>query len=313
MAYFLPPIFFIFEASTIPPMIKKIISRLGVYFLCILSFFPLSVLYVFSAIVYIILYRIFGYRRRVVRENLINALPEKTTEEIKIIEKRFYKYLSDLIFEIIKMNSISEQEIRKRFIFKNKEQVQAYLDKGQSILICSAHYGNWEWGTLGIGLNFSADHYPIYKPLSNPVFDQWFRAVRSKFGNKLIAMRQTLRALQASKGRPNIFSFGNDQAPSKDDSHYWTTFMHQQTSVQLGIEKIAKKTNQPIFYFRVNYIQRGYYTVDCIPLCLKPAETADFEITELHTRILEDIIRAEPAYWLWSHRRWKHKPKNDIN
>ncbi|MBB6499359.1 KDO2-lipid IV(A) lauroyltransferase [Pedobacter cryoconitis] len=289
-------------------MIKKIVSHLGVYFLCILSLFPLSVLYVFADGVYVLLYRVFGYRRKVVRENLINALPDKTIEEIKVIEKRFYKYLSSLIFEIIKMNSISREEIEKRFIFRNKEQVQAYLDRGESILICSAHYGNWEWGTLGIGLNFKADHYPIYKPLSNHIFDEWFKRVRSRFGNKLIAMRQTLRALQESKGKPSMFSFGNDQAPSKGDSHYWTTFMHQQTSVQLGIEKIAKKTNQPIFYFRVNYVKRGYYTVDCIPLCLNPAKTADYEITEMHPHMLEDIINNEPAYWLWSHRRWKYKP-----
>ena len=276
--------------------------------MCILSLFPLSFLYVFADGIYVLLYYIFGYRREVVRENLINALPHKTIEEIKVIEKRFYKYLSSLIFEIIKMNSISREEIEKRFIFSNKEQVQAYLDRGESILICSAHYGNWEWGTLGIGLNFQADHYPIYKPLSNHIFDKWFKKVRSRFGNRLIAMRQTLRALQESKGKPSIFSFGNDQAPSKGDSHYWTTFMHKQTSVQLGIEKIAKKTNQPIFYFRINYVKRGYYTVDCIPLCLNPAETAEFEITEMHTRMLEEIINNEPAYWLWSHRRWKYKP-----
>jgi len=290
-------------------MIKRYFSYVGIFFLSLFSLLPLSVLYILSDVVYILLYSIFGYRRKVVRENLIKALPDKTAAEIDAIEKRFYQYLSDLIFEIVKMNNIPKKEIEKRFVFKNKEQVEAYLKNGQSILICSAHYGNWEWGTLGIGLNFSADHYPIYKPLSNPVFDNWFKKVRSRFGNKLIAMRQTLRALQQSKNSPSMFSFGNDQAPSKDESHYWTTFMHQQTSVQLGIEKIARKTNQPIFYFRINYIKRGYYTVDCIPLCLKPAETAEFEITELHTRMLENIIREEPAYWLWSHRRWKYQPK----
>lgn len=121
-------------------------------------------------------------------------------------------------------------------------------------------------------------------------------------------MRQTLRAVQQSKGKPSIISFGNDQAPSHDESHYWTTLLHQQTSVQLGIEKIARKTNQPIFYFKINYVKRGYYTVDCLPICLNPSETAEFEITEMHTRMLEEIIKAEPAYWLWSHRRWKYKP-----
>lgn len=293
-------------------MIKKGISHLGVFFLGVLSLLPLSVLYILADGTYLLLYFVFAYRRKVVRANLLNALPDRTLQEIAIIEKRFYRYLASLVFEIIKMGSISKKEIERRFIFKNKAQVQEYLDRGESVLICAAHYGNWEWGTLGIGLNFSADHYPIYKPLTNPTFDTWFKKVRSKFGNRLIAMRQTMRALQASKGKPSIFSFGNDQAPSKDESHYWTSFMHQASSVQLGIEKIAKRTNQPIFYFKVNVLKRGFYTVDCVPLCLNPAETAEFEITEMHTRFLEEIIRAKPEYWLWSHKRWKYKPKHQL-
>jgi len=293
-------------------MIKKGISHLGVFFLGVLSLLPLSVLYILADGAYLLLYFVFGYRRKVVRENLLNALPDKTLEEILVIEKRFYRYLASLVFEIIKMSSISKKEIERRFIFKNKAQVQEYLDRGESVLICAAHYGNWEWGTLGIGLNFSADHYPIYKPLTNSIFDHWFKKVRSKFGNKLIAMRQTMRALQASKGKPSIFSFGNDQAPSKDESHYWTSFMYQPSSVQLGIEKIAKRTNQPIFYFKINVLKRGFYTVDCVPLCLNPAGTAEFEITEMHTRFLEEILRAKPEYWLWSHKRWKYKPKHQL-
>jgi len=293
-------------------MIRKGFSYIGIFFLGVLSLLPLPVLYFISNGVYILLYYVFGYRRKVVRENLLKALPEKNKTEILAIEKRFYKYLSDLIFEIVKMNNISRAEIEKRFVFHNKEQIEAYFAKGKSVLICSAHYGNWEWGTLGIGLNFSADHYPIYKPLSNPTFDSWFKKVRSRFGNKLTAMRQTLRALQASRKRPSMFSFGNDQAPSKDESHYWTTFMHQQTSVQLGIEKIAKKTNQPIFYLKVNCIKRGYYKVNCVPLCLDPTETVEYEITEMHTRFLEEIIRNDPAYWLWSHRRWKYQPRQEL-
>ncbi|QNR84660.1 lysophospholipid acyltransferase family protein [Pedobacter riviphilus] len=292
-------------------MIKKGISHLGIFFLGVLSLFPLSVLYILADGAYLLLYFVFGYRRKVVRENLLNALPGKSLNEIILIEKRFYRYLASLIFEIVKMNGISKEEIEKRFIFKNKAQVQAYLDRGESVLICSAHYGNWEWGTLGIGLNFQADHYPIYKPLTNPIFDNWFKKVRSRFGNKLIAMRQTMRALQASKGKPSIFSFGNDQAPSKDESHYWTTFLHQPSSVQLGIEKIAKRTGQPIFYFKINVLKRGFYNVDCVPLCLNPAETAEFEITELHTRFLEQMIKEKPEYWLWSHKRWKYKPKTE--
>ncbi|WP_214227758.1 lysophospholipid acyltransferase family protein [Pedobacter sp. B4-66] len=295
-------------------MFKKSLSHTGTFFLAVLSLLPLSILYIMADTAYLLIYYVFGYRRKVVRENLVNVFPEKTLDEIIRIEKKYYRYLSALIFEVIKMSNISAEEINKRFVFKNKEQVNEYLKNGESVLVCSAHYGNWEWGTMGIGLNFAtADHYPIYKPLSNLIFDKWFRRIRSKFGNKLIPMRQTLRAIQASKDIPSIFSFGNDQSPSKNELHHWQTFLNQPAYIQLGIEKIAKRTNRPIFYFRISVIKRGHYEVDCVPLCLNPKDTQDYEITRLHTEFLEGIIKNEPAYWLWSHRRWKHKPAEAIS
>ncbi|RYG10993.1 MAG: lauroyl acyltransferase, partial [Chitinophagaceae bacterium] len=148
----------------------------------------------------------------------------------------------------------------------------------------------------------------IYKPLANKMFDDWFMKMRCKFGNRMIAMRQTLRTLKETEHTPTVMAFGNDQSPRGKDVQYWTTFLNQPSSIQLGIEKIAVKTNRPVFYIKLKYIKRGYYALDCVPLCLNPSETKEFEITELHTRFLEQIIRDEPAYWLWSHRRWKHKP-----
>ena len=290
-------------------MIQKAISWLGIFFLSTLSLLPLFILYLLADVFYVVIYHGFGYRRKVVRENLMNAFPEKSLSEIDTIEKKYYKFLASLIFEVIKMKSISKKELQKRVKFKNVDLVEAYLKNNESVLFCSSHYGNYEWVCMAIGMAFSGEHYPIYKPLSNEIFDNWFFNMRSRFGNRMVAMRQTLRAIQASKGRPNMFTFGSDQAPSKDESNYWTTFLNQETSVQLGIEKIAKKTNRPVFYLKINYLKRGYFEVDCVPICLHPKETAEFEITEMHTRFLEEMIKAEPAYWLWSHRRWKYKPE----
>jgi KDO2-lipid IV(A) lauroyltransferase len=291
-------------------VINKGISKLGIFFLKLLSYLPLSVLYLFADGLYIVLYHIIGYRRAVVKENLLNSFPRKTAKERLIIEKKYYRYLASLMFEVIKMSSISKSVLKKHIVFKNTQLMQSYLDNEHSVLICSSHYGNWEWGTLVLKLYLNAVHYPIYKPLSNKVYDVWFHKVRCRFGNRLIPMRQTLRALKDSENETTIFSFGNDQAPAKNESHYWTTFLNQPSSIQLGIEKIAKRTNRPIFYLKVNVLKRGYYEVDCVPLCLEPQKTKEFEITELHTRFLEQFISEEPAYWLWSHKRWKHKPEN---
>ncbi len=277
--------------------------------LTLLSLLPLSILYVIADVFYVLIYYVFGYRRKVVRENLINSFPNKSTAEINEIEKTYFKYLASLIVEILRMKSISRKELNKRVKFKNADLVEAYLQNNESVLFCSAHYGNYEWVCMAIGLTFSGEHFPIYKPLSSESFDNWFIKMRSKFGNKMVAMRQTLRAVQANKNAASIFTFGSDQAPSKDESNYWTTFLNQETSIQLGIEKIAKKTNRPVFYLKISYKKRGYYEVDCVPICLNPAETAEFEITEMQTRFLEEMIVEQPAYWLWSHRRWKYKPE----
>lgn len=294
-------------------MFAKGLSYFGIICITLLSLLPLSVLYVIAWIFYFFVYHVFGYRKKVVRANLRTVFPEKSPAELLAIEKKFYAYLTALIVEIVKMKSISKAELQRRFTFKNIEELEAYFKKGEGVLICSAHYGNWEWGTLSLGLSISATNYPIYKPLKDVVFDCWIRKVRERFGNRLIAMKQTLRALQDSKNGPSLFCFGNDQSPSKNELSYWTTFLGQPTAVQLGIEKIARKTNRPVFYLRTRLLKKGYYEVECVPLCLEPARTTEFEITELHVRFLEQIITEEPAYWLWSHRRWKHQKPAEYN
>ncbi|WP_113652573.1 lysophospholipid acyltransferase family protein [Pedobacter namyangjuensis] len=293
-------------------MLAKGISYLGIFFLNALSLLPLRILHVFSALFYLLIYHVFGYRKNVVRENLVNSFPEKSAKEIKAIEQKFFKYLISLIFEVIKMNNISEKELKRRVKFKNVDLVEAYLQNNESVIFCSSHYGNYEWVCMAIGLTFSGNHYPIYKPLSSKAFDNWFLKMRSKYGTTMVAMKQTIRMIQATKNQATMFTFGSDQAPTRKDTKYWTTLLNQQTSIQLGVEKIAKKTDRPVFYLKTRYVKRGFYEVDCVPICLDPKNTVEYEITELHTRFLEDMIKEEPAYWLWSHRRWKRKPEDFI-
>jgi len=289
-------------------MISRGLSYFGVICLHILSFLPMQVLYGFASVVYLLLYYVFGYRRKVVRENLVNAFPEKDSYEIDLLEKRFFKYLSALIFEIIKLSSISKKELQRRYVCKNTDLINSYLSRGESVLVCSAHYGNWEWGTQAFALHMQADTYAIYKPLTNKIFENWFSRMRARFANRMIPMRQTFRALSDTKNVTTVFCFGNDQAPIKEESHYWMEFLNQQTSFQLGIEKIALKTNRPVFYIKVKVLKKGYYEIDCVPICLQPEKTNGHEITDLHVRFLENLIKEDPAYWLWSHRRWKHQP-----
>lgn len=288
-------------------MIKKSFSYIGVVFLNFLSLLPIQLLYLISSICYYILYYVVGYRKKVVRENLLNSFPDKSIAEIIRIEKRFFKYFADLTLEVIKMQSISEKEVQKRVKFTNLHLVEDYFSRGESVLACTGHYGNWEWGMLALGSRLSKKAYVIYKPLNNKVFDDWFLKMRSKYGNVGVPMRQTLRSLASTRNEATMFCFASDQSPVRGEAHYWLNFLHQDTAALLGLEKIALQTNRPIFYFKLKYLKRGYYEVDCVPICPVPKETKEHEITDTHFSFLEQIINEEPSYWLWSHRRWKTK------
>lgn len=286
-------------------MILKGFSYIGTFFLYILSLLPLPILLFFARLLYYPLYHIFGYRKKVVRENLQKSFPEKSLQEIIKIEKSFFKYLADLIFEIIKLNSISEREIRKRVKFNGLAQVEEYFSRGESVLACTGHYGNWELCMLALGLNLSATEYVIYKPLSNEIFENWFQKWRTRFGNKFVPMRQTLRQIIATKAETTMYCFASDQTPVKEETQYTLQFLNQPTAVFLGLEKIALQTNRPIFYFDVIKVKRGYYEVNCLLLCEEPKATQGHEITDLLFQFLDKTIQREPAFWLWSHKRWK--------
>jgi len=290
-------------------MIKRGIAHVGVFFLYLLSLLPLSLLFFFARLLYYLLYYVIGYRKKVVRQNLTHSFPEKSPIEIKAIEKKFFLYLAELIFEIIKMSSISKAETLKRVKFTGLEQLEAHFAAGESILACTGHYGNWELGTLALGLSISAKTMVIFKPIKNKIFETWFDCMRTKYGNVFIAMRQTLRGMATYKNEPTLLCFASDQSPTREETKYFVDFLHQQTAALLGVEKIAKSTKRPIYYFKVSVVKKGYYHVEVLPMCLDPAKMDEFAITNLHFKFLENIIKEQPQYWLWSHKRWKFKPE----
>lgn len=276
-----------------------------------MSLLPFPVLYAFATVCYYFMYYIIRYRRKVVRENLVSSFPKKGIKEIIRIEKQFYRYLADLIFEIIKMTNISKTELLKRVKINKLELVEKYYAQGQSILACSAHYCNWEMGIMAMGVDFSHQPYVIYKPVNNKVFGNWFYNLRTRFGNTFIPMKQTLRSLVASKDEITMFCFAGDQTPIRSEARYWIKFLNQPTAVLMGLEKIALQTNRPVIYFNIKYIKRGYYEIDCELICDNPKETQGHQITDMTFAFLEKIINENPPYWLWSHRRWKHKPNKE--
>lgn len=287
-------------------------SKIGFYITLPLFYFisilPFRLFYLLSDIIYILLYRIIGYRKKVVYENLKNSFPQKTHQELKEIEKEFYHYLCDLFLETLKTLTISKKEAIKRCRFNEKALAifKQLNEEKKSCILVMGHFGNWEWAGSSFSLLNSQQLYVIYHPLSNKYFDKLMYNMRSRFGTKLYAMKDTMREMIRNRHEINATAFIADQTPSPEGA-YWTTFLNQDTPVFWGTEKIAQKLNYPVLYATVNRKKRGYYEVNVEYLVHDPKDTKEGEISELHTRKLEKDIIAQPEVWLWSHRRWKHK------
>jgi len=268
-------------------------------------------LYLLSDGLYLVLYYIIGYRKKVVITNLRNAFPGKNEKELEQISKAYYRYLCDLFLEVIKFLTISNKSMVKHCIYPPEyiELFNKYAEKKKSIILVMGHWGNWEWSGNAFSLVCRQQLYVIYHPLHNKQFNRLIYSMRSRFGTKLIAMKDTLREMLSHKNDVSATAFVADQTPPPEGA-YWTTFLNQDTPVFNGTEKIARKINYTVFYARVKRIKRGYYTISAEVIAEEPAKTNEGEITELYIRKLEKDIIEMPEIWLWSHRRWKHKRIN---
>jgi len=291
-------------------MIKKGLSRLGTFFLYLVSLLPFWFLYLISDLLFVILYHLTGYRRKVVKENLANSFPEKSEEERNQIERKYYKYMADLMVETVKSVSMSAKSVHRRMVCTNPELMEHYFSQGKSIMAAAGHYANWEMACLSFG--FLTDHKRVivYKPQSNEVFTDFFNKTLSRFGATMIPMRQTLRKMIEYKNELTFTVLASDQTPTREDAKYFTNFLNQQTAVFLGIEKLTKVVDCVVIFYRIDLVKRGHYTYTFVPLVEDPKSTKPYEITEIHVKYLETLIREKPEYWLWSHRRWKIKPED---
>ena len=281
---------------------------LVVPFIYLLSFLPFPVLYLVSDFVYVIMFNVVGYRKQVVLENLRKSFPQKTDKEINRICRAYYRYLCDLFLETFKTLTIGPRVMLLHC--KVSAETEAIFSKlateRKSAIMVLGHYGNWEWAGNSFSLICQHQLYVIYHPIGNKQFDDLMYKMRTRFGTRLIAMKNTFKEMLLRKEELCCTAFIADQTPSSQNA-YWTTFLNQDTPVFRGTEIIARKLNTPVVYVAVNKIRRGYYEICAEMLCADPAGTKDGEISEMHTRRLEQDIIRRPEIWLWSHRRWKHK------
>ena len=275
-----------------------------------ISLLPFRLLYVLADIECFMLYHVIRYRRGVVRRNLVTSFPDKSEQEIVQIEKRFYHWFCDYFFEAVKLLSISDAELRRRFTIINSEEVEQCFKEGQDVAAILGHYCNWEWlSCVGMNLPFERETGLIYHPLRNKAFDYLFRKLRShEKHSRVIPKQDILRYVVSRKkeGIRNICGYISDQGPKWKNIHLWLPFLnHEHTPVFTGGERIMRKMNNAVFYVEMSRPKRGYYTAT-YKLITRTSTTLEPDgITRRFFQMLEQTIRREPAYYLWSHNRWK--------
>lgn len=276
----------------------------------LLSLLPLWLLYFVSDLLFFPTYYLARYRRKIVRRNLTGSFPEKDLKEIVRIEKRFYHFFCDYIVETIKLFSMSEEQMKRRMVFKGVDHIVSAMEKEDKnfCFVYLGHYCNWEWiASLPYWCPDDVKCGQIYHPLYNKAFDRLFLRLRNQFGGECIAMKETLRRIIEMKRAKQkcIIGFISDQAPKWNSIHHWCDFLHRETPVFIGTERIGKQVDALIYYADVKRTRRGYYLCEFKPMTHRPKEVPDYELTDRFTHLLEEMIKERPDFWLWSHKRWK--------
>ena len=280
----------------------------GVVYL--LSLLPFWVLYGLADCFFVLVYNIVRYRRKVVRKNLTSSFPEKSEKELKQTERRFYRWLCDYAVETIKLLTISNKNLQRRMEFRGAEQLEQCFAEGQDCAGILGHYCNWEW-LAAVQLSFT--RFPdaavglIYHPLYNETFDRLFIDLRSAHGALCVAKQDILRHLMAlgREQRHYLFGYVSDQAPRWHNIHLWLNFLNHDTPVFTGGERIMRKKDNAVFYFDMERPRRGYYVCTLRLVSKHAAQEPENQITVRFFQMLEETIRRQPDFYLWTHNRWK--------
>lgn len=292
---------------------QRLGNYIGVSFLKLFSLLPFWVIYGISDFLYVLLRFVIGYRVKVVNENLRLAFPEKAADELKVISKKYYRHMCDLFLEGVKLYNMSARQIEKRMTFKGLELFENNFNAGKSVIVFAMHHNNWEWCSYIAGL---IQHHVlmVYNPIrGNWAMEQFLEHSRCKWGGEHVPVNKTARTAvtQMAKGNKIVLWLAADQTPAAN-SKFWTLFLNREAPFFTGPEKIAIRANLPILFQHVRKVGRGKYEVEISMLVEEPATQKPEEIQLAYIRKMEEVIKKEPEYYLWSHRRWKHKRPEGI-
>lgn len=279
-------------------------------FIYLMALLPFWVLHRLSDFFFLIVYYGIGYRKKMVLKNLRKSFPEKSEREIKQLSKQFYAHFCDLLIESIKSVGMTQKEFNKRYVIKNWDKLLERLERGESPLLVSPHAGNWEW-VFSLVEFIPVPVYAVYQPLRNTQLDQYIRDTRQKYGAIMISMSETFKQLLKAheEKRQMIAWFAADQACHPDKAH-WVHFLNQETTFHTGYETIAIQTNQAVLFLDIKKVARSKYELEFKLIHEASDEIQKGDVVNKFAQLTEARIKETPAYWLWSHNRWKHNPVN---
>jgi KDO2-lipid IV(A) lauroyltransferase len=274
----------------------------------LLSLLPLRVLFILSDLFFVIIYHIWGYRRKVVQQNLELAFPEKTQKERIAIENKYYRNLVDSIFETIKLFSAGEKFLLDH-VGGDYSLIDQYYHQGQKSQLMLGHHFNWELSNLYGGLRTKQKFLGVYMPMKNKLSDRLFKKMRSRTGTILIPATNMIRSMLPYRNDVYILALIADQTPATPSNAYWVNFFGRPTAFLKGGEKGAIAGNVPVLFAYFTRRKRGYYTFNIKVGEEYPSKLPQGELTRRYAKFMEETIRQDPSMWLWSHRRWKHEWK----
>ena len=288
----------------------KLVFYLSFPIIWFFSKLPFRVLYVISDGLYYILFYLIGYRKTVVLDNLKLSFPEKSEKELKQIRKRFFKHFTDVFIESVKSFSITEETLQKRYHFKNPEVVNDVAKQGKSIILLGSHYANWEWIT-STPLALNIEVFAAYTKLENKYFEKAIKKNRTKFGMIGFKTTEFIKYMMSNikNKRQGLYILLSDQSPQLKKTFYWKEFLGVKVPIHTGAEMLSKKFDCAVINYSCKKVKRGYYEIEFETITTSPKEFDDFQIMDKYLEITEAHIREEPAYYLWSHKRFKHKDK----
>ncbi len=278
----------------------------------IFAYLPFPLLYSLSTAIAWLLDNVVKYRKKVIVDNLRHAFPEKTDKEIRRLRKSFYLNFTDLWLEALKCLELPEKEFRKRVKLTNPELLLKYYNQGKVVMVLSSHRSGWEWLTPSTSLILDIPIDAVYQDVQSKFFDKLMLSIRSRFGARMVEKKEVLRDSIQRSHIPRLLAIMFDQSPHKSRNCHWVPFMNRLSPFYTASEKLARKLDMPVIYADMERVSRGNYTVTFRFITDDPRSLPDYAITEKYVQLIEEGIRRNPADYLWSHRRWKHKPPADL-